>query len=221
MLSGQHAKVAEVSSETTPQTARQRRNLLVLGLAGGLGILTLLIAVATLLLTGTASAGQARVAAKLPKDAVKQEKIGSSCVDTQYKDQGRDHTQNINEKIKYNSFPPTSGKHYYDPARWGNYPSPINQIQGVHNLEHGGIVVQYGDQVKGGDLDKLFAWYDKDANGVLMAPLGRLGHRVAATAWTHLLVCQKVDTKALDTFKKKYRYKGPEAIPKEGLEPGQ
>ena len=56
---------------------------------------------------------------------------------------------------------------------------------------------------------------------VLMAPLGRLGQRVAVTAWTHLMVCQKVDTKALDTFKKKYRYKGPEALPKEALEPGQ
>lgn len=211
------------------QTAAQRRNLLVLGVAGGLGLFSIVIVLATLLLTGTAAAGATRSSAAagparltaLPKGAVKQEKITDSCLDTQYKNLGQAHTENINEKIAYNSFPPTSGKHYVDPARWGNYPSPVSQVQAVHNLEHGGIVVQYGDQVPQADRDKLFAWYDNDPNGVLMAPLARLGHRIAVTAWTHLMVCQKVDTKGFDTFKKKYRYKGPEAIPKEGLEPGR
>ena len=86
---------------------------------------------------------------------------------------------------------------------------------------HGGIVIQYGDQVSSSDRDKLFAYYDKDPNGLLMAPLPAIGKRIAVTAWTHLMVCQKVDTKAFDTFKKKHRYHGPEAIPKEGLEPGR
>ncbi len=198
----------------TEQTPAQRRNLLVFGLAGGLGIAALVVALAAVLLTGTAAAGTSL-------DVIKVQKISDSCVDTQYRNLGRDHTQDIKAKVRYNSFPPTSGKHLFDPARWGNYPTPIAQIQGVHNLEHGGIVIQYGDQVSSSDKDKLFAYYDKDPNGLLMAPLPAIGKRIAVTAWTHLMVCQQVDTKAFDSFKKKYRYHGPEAIPKDGLEPGR
>lgn len=202
------------------QTAAQRRNLLVLGLAGGLGIATLLIALATLLLTGTAAAGQtasARTAAGSQLAATS----ASTCSETTYKDLGRKHTQNIKAKIKYNSFPPTSGTHYFDPARWGNYPTPIAQIQGVHNLEHGGIDIQYGSKVSSNDQDSLFAYYDDDPNGILMAPLPALGSKIVATAWTHMLTCSKFDKKALDAFKKKYRYKGPERLPKDALEPGR
>lgn len=197
------------------QTASQRRNLLFLGLAGGLGILALLVALATLLLTGTAAAATADT------NVVKVTRYSDACVDTQYKDQGRNHTQDLSAKIAYNSFPPTSGTHYFDPARWGNYPTPIAQIQGVHNLEHGGIDIQYGDRVSQADKDAMFAYYDNDPNGILMAPLPKIGSRIAVTAWTHLMVCQKWDKKAVDKFKKNYRYKGPEKIPMAGLEPGQ
>jgi hypothetical protein len=202
-----------VSSES-PQTAAQRRNLLVLGLAGGLGIASLVVLLATLLLTGTAAAGQsasthsARVAADV-------------CKEQTFPNLGQAHTENPNEKIKYNSFPPTSGKHLATPARWGNYPSPINQVQGVHNLEHGGIDIQYGNKVSAADVDKLMAYYDSDPNGILMAPLPALGSTIAATAWQKLLTCSKFDKKALDSFKKKHRYKGPERMPKDALEPGR
>ena len=204
------------------QTPRQRRNLMVLGLAGGVGLATLLIALATLLLTGTAAAGPASVSARVAAPGVvKSTRISADCVDTQYKDQGREHTQNLGAKIAYNSYPPTSGTHFYDPARWGNYPTQVSLVQEIHNLEHGGIVIQYGDRVPAADRDKLNAYYDKDPVGILMAPLPRIGTRIAVTAWTHLMVCQKVDTKAFDTFKKKYRFKGPEKIPADQMQPGQ
>ena len=196
------------------QTAAQRRNLLVLGLAGGLGIATLVVLLATLLLTGTAAAGQVATAHSAAARA-------DACKEQTFPNLGQKHTENINEKIKYNSFPPTSGKHHVDPARWGNYPTPVNQVQGVHNLEHGGIVIQYGNKVSSGDVDKLMGYYDDDPNGILMAPLPALGSKIAATAWQKLLTCTKFDKKALDSFKKKHRYKGPERLPKEALEPGR
>jgi hypothetical protein len=213
MLSGPHAKVVPVSSETE-QTATQRRNLLFLGIAGGTGIAALVVVLATLLLTGSASAAGAA-------ELVKTQKISDACTQLTFKDRGQAHTDNINAKIKYNSFPPTSGTHYVDPARWGLYPSPISQVQGVHNLEHGGIVIQYGSKVSSDTQDELFEYYDDDPSGILMAPLPRLGSRVIATAWTQLLTCTKFDKKALDKFKKAYRYKGPERLPKEALEPGR
>jgi hypothetical protein len=201
------------------QTPSQRRNLLVLGLAGGLGILALVVALAALLLTGTAAAG---TAASDP-NVVKVTRYSSSCLDTQYKDLGRNHTQDLSAKIAYNSFPPTSGTHYYIPAVWGNYPTPIAQVQGVHNLEHGGIDIQYGDKVSSADKDAMFAYYDNDPVAILMAPLPRIGTRIAITAWTHLMVCQKWDKGAVDKFRDKYRFKGPESpvLSMAALQPGQ
>lgn len=196
------------------QTAAQRRNLLVLGLAGGLGIVSLVVLLATLLLTGTAAAGQVATTRSAASNA-------NACTEQTFPNLGQKHTDNINKKVKYNSFPPTSGEHYVEPARWGNYPTPINQVQGVHNLEHGGIDIQYGSKVSSGDVDKLMSYYDGDPNGILMAPLPALGSKIAATAWQKLLTCTKFDKQALDSFKNKHRYKGPERLPKDALQPGR
>ena len=202
-----------MSSEPV-QTVAQRRNLLFLGLAGGIGIASLVVLLATLLLTGTAAAGSARSARSATTAA-------DACKEQTFPNLGQAHTQNPNEKIKYNSFPPTSGKHLEAAARWGNYPTPVNPVQGVHNLEHGGVFIQYGSKVSSGDVDQLMAYYDGDPNGILMAPLPALGSKIAATAWQKLLTCTKFDKKALDSFKKKHRYKGPERLPKGALEPGR
>ena len=53
--------------------------------------------------------------------------------------------------MNYNSFPPSSGPHFQTPAPWGIYEEPIKQTILVHNLEHGGIVIQYGN-VSSGDV---------------------------------------------------------------------
>ena len=49
--------------------------------------------------------------------------------------------------MKYKSFPPTSGAHYFQPAIWNAYEAPLVLVQEVHNLEHGGVVIQYGKDV--------------------------------------------------------------------------
>ena len=59
------------------------------------------------------------------------------------------HLQSPDAKVKYNSFPPSSGPHYQQPAPWGIYTDPVKQTILVHNLEHGGIVIQYGDVEQG------------------------------------------------------------------------
>ena len=53
--------------------------------------------------------------------------------------------------ITYNSTPPTSGPHLGQVARWGTHAEPIpNELQ-VHNLEDGGVMVQYNCE----DCDEL------------------------------------------------------------------
>ena len=56
---------------------------------------------------------------------------------------------------KWNTSPPTSGPHNSTPAICGAYTAPLIQAQVVHNLEHGGVFVQYGEDVPAGDDRQL------------------------------------------------------------------
>ena len=45
--------------------------------------------------------------------------------------------------VPYNTRPPTSGPHLPSIARWGLHTQPIPHELQVHNLEDGGVLVQY------------------------------------------------------------------------------
>ena len=54
------------------------------------------------------------------------------------------HMHEPDEHVTYKTFPAASGKHNPMPAIWGNYRTPADPRQVVHNLEHGGIAIWYG-----------------------------------------------------------------------------
>ena len=58
------------------------------------------------------------------------------------------------------------------------------EIRLVHNLEHGAVILQYGDKVPAAQVRAITSWYQHDANAVVVAPLPKLGAKVALTAWT-------------------------------------
>src|SRR2546428_7497036 len=70
-----------------------------------------------------------------------------SCTETSYPGLTAAHINNPDQKVKYNSFPPSSGPHYQQPSPWGLYDQPIQETILVHNLEHGGSILQYGHRV--------------------------------------------------------------------------
>jgi hypothetical protein len=142
------------------------------------------------------------------------------CVAQTFPDLGRKHATQLPKGYKYNSFPPTSGTHYPTPAIWNIYDEPVRQMLLVHNLEHGGIVVQYGDQVPAATVDQIRTWYQSDANGKIVAPLPAFKDKVAVTAWTHRMTCPGFNQEAFDAFTEAFRYKGPERYPTSRLEPG-
>ena len=146
----------------------------------------------------------------------------AGCTLHTYPSAGRGHitTLDPNPPIKYNSFPPTSGKHYYVPAVWGSYDAPVSEYQAIHNLEHGGIVIQYGKGVSEDTVSQVGDFYQSDPVGLLVAPLPKLGNKVALTAWTHLALCPGFDEKAFEAFRDAYRYQGPEKFPPNALQPG-
>jgi len=137
------------------------------------------------------------------------------------------HLSNPDEKVTYNSFPPSSGPHYQQPAPWGIYEDPIKQTILVHNLEHGGIVLQYGD-VSEETLRDIQAFYQDDPYGVVVSPYKRLGKKIALTAWNepryeragefedvdpgngYVLTCTQWDRDAADEFRDERRNKAGE-----------
>ncbi len=139
-------------------------------------------------------------------------------------DLGRAHItpqQKPPKGFKYNSFPPTSGWHDPQWAIWNVYGDPVPQVHLIHNLEHGGVVIQYGSEVPDETVNGIVDWYQESPNGILVAPLPEtreaadLQDRIALTAWRQLMTCSTFDEGAFSDFRDDYRYKGPE----EGFEP--
>ena len=146
----------------------------------------------------------------------------AGCTEQTYPSQGRQHVLELKEDFQYSSFPPTSGPHNPQWALWGYYDRSVPFISSTHNLEHGGIVVRYGKDVPQETIAQIRAWYDEDPAGLLVAPLpgNALPDKVALTAWTQLAICPGFDQAAFDSFRDQYRFKGPERIPIEGMQPG-
>ena len=72
------------------------------------------------------------------------------CTRETFESQGQRHVETLPKGFKYNSVPATSGPHQPQPLApivWGVYDEPVEEIKVVHNLEHGGVIVQYGPEV--------------------------------------------------------------------------
>jgi hypothetical protein len=120
----------------------------------------------------------------------------------------------------WNSFPPTSGRHFFQALIFNQYSQPVAEIQAVHNLEHGAMILQYGNKVPQAQIAEITTWYRKDPNAIVVAPLPKLGDKVAMTAWTYLAECTGFNLKAANAFKV-FRYRAPERFPKSYLNPGE
>jgi len=138
-------------------------------------------------------------------------------------------------KPRWNTFPPTNGPHYGQPALFGAYDEPLQQARVVHNLEHGGVYIQYGKNVPAATVAQLKSFYEAHQNGTLLAPLPQLGKTIALGAWVapdnsvpgrtdrgdgYLAKCTTYDEKAYDAFFAAYQFKGPERFPASAMAPG-
>ena len=135
---------------------------------------------------------------------------------------GRLHVPQNTPPPKYNSSPPTSGAHS-SPARWGEHSQDVPEISQVHNLEHGGIMIQYNcarlsdGQICGDVRSALQAIMRKarDANGrrFVLAPYSKMPHAIAVTAWTRLQSFATPDEAGILTFADAHYNNAPEDVP--------
>jgi uncharacterized protein DUF3105 len=133
---------------------------------------------------------------------------------------------------KWNTNPPTSGPHYAQWVRWGAYTSPVNLAQVVHNLEHGGIYILYGEDVPQSTVSQLTDFYYDHQNGTVLAPYPELGDKIALGAWVtksastpddgnaYLAKCTAFDRDAFAAFFGAFHFQGPERFPSSQLTPG-
>jgi Protein of unknown function (DUF3105) len=105
---------------------------------------------------------------------------------------GNKHLATENEPhIPYNSDPPTSGPHFNYIAHWGIHTEPIPRELQVHNLEDGGVLVQYRCPAGCPDLVQKLAAVVTRHRWVILAPYPGMDHRLALTAWARI---DKFDT---------------------------
>jgi len=136
-------------------------------------------------------------------------------------DQGRDHIQPGTTHDDYTSTPPTSGPHYPTWADWGIYAEPIQNELQIHNLEHGGIVIQYQPELDQAALDQLTALVREMGSTykkLILAPYPDLDSPIALTAWTRIEKLQKFNADAIRAFAGEYIDKAPEKLSYDGTE---
>jgi len=124
------------------------------------------------------------------------------------------HIQPGESHPPYSSVPPTSGWHYATTAPWGISQTPIAEEIQVHNLEHGGVIIQYNTRDR--DLvQRLEELARKQADYpcyLIVAPYPNMGSAIALTAWGVVLYLQQYDETAIQEFIDAYRKKGPEVV---------
>jgi Protein of unknown function (DUF3105) len=97
---------------------------------------------------------------------------------------GNQHIASVDTPhIPYNTRPPTSGPHLPYLAPWGIHDQPIPEELQVHNLEDGGVLVQYDCHDCAELIAKLKAIVARYADKVLLAPYPKMDTRIALTAW--------------------------------------
>lgn len=138
----------------------------------------------------------------------------------------QDHTTSLDERVQYDTNPPTSGRHYQIPAEDGAYGEAPPDEAVVHALEHGRVVVWFKPNLPKDDRADLKAWFDKeDGFQTLLVPRRDMDAQIAMSAWNgdpapngtgRIMLCTEVNEKtwdALQAFADEHRSRGPEPVP--------
>jgi hypothetical protein len=144
--------------------------------------------------------------------------------------QGQQHIDKGQTHIAYNSKPPTSGPHWNiageGPVAWGKYAEPIPDEGQIHNLEHGGIMIQYNCRDCPELVAQLEDFYDRytaanklplypSSTKIVVAPYYDMPNRIALTAWGRIDSFNEYDEERITRFVQAFR-DGPGA-PERGV----
>ena len=132
---------------------------------------------------------------------------------------GNPHIVNVTDQHPaYNSNPPTSGWHTGgNIGPWGVTEQPIADEITIHNLEHGGVLIHYRqdlDPATVGQLTALARQLQQQSPCVLLLPrpADKLDTPIAVTAWTWLLKQDSFDATQIGNFFRQHVDNGPEKV---------
>jgi hypothetical protein len=224
--------------ESRPGSGPVRQRTIVYGVAGA-GLVALVAVVVVVFAGGGSSA------AGSPQAVAATMRAAGCTLTTSKSSPSAQHISSFSQKVTYSTYPPTSGRHYYTPALWGNYNQPVDPRQAVHNEEHGGIDIWVGPEVSPAERQKVNDFYDEDPDAILVTPItdratgvaypkhAPPGSKIFLTAWTVeikngsaangtniVAACPQFDEKAFRAFRDEFRGKGPERYPVSSLTPG-
>jgi hypothetical protein len=207
--------------QSAPRDDSSRRRMLTIGAAiAGVAAGFVVVAVLTGLVGGT-DTGEAALPAKFEEAGCTFQKVpalaGAHSV-----------AQPDGTSKRWNTDPPTNGPHYGIAAIFGIYEDELQLARVVHNLEHGGIFILYGEDVPEATVAELEAFYDDHKTGTIMAPLDRLGDEFAFGAWVvdddidngFLAKCKTFNEDVASSFLRALQFRGPERFDPADLRPG-
>ena len=220
--------------EQQARAAEQRKKMVGYGAAAAIAIIA--VAVAILLLTGgeDAGSGPGNAGNVFPDGgSFPEQKVfdigpaakAAGCQLQTKKGTARGHTTSLSDRVKYNTNPPTTGRHYEIPAQDGIYGEAPQDEQLVHNMEHGRVIIWVKPSLPSKQRADIRAMVEDDAYQMVLVPRRNMPYAVAATAWDadptpngtgELLLCNDVNDKtfdALQAFRDEHRSQGQEPIP--------
>jgi hypothetical protein len=221
--------------EQQARAAEQRKKMIGYGAASVLAIAVVVVAI--LLATGgdEASSGAGNAGNVFPDGGSFPEQTvfevapaakAAGCEVSTKKGSGvATHTTDLADRVKYNTNPPTTGRHYEIPADDGIYGKAPEDEQLVHNMEHGRVIIWVKPSLPAKQRADIRALVEDDSYQMVLVPRSNMPYAVAATAWDadpapggtgELMTCNDVNAKtfdALQAFRDEHRSQGPEPIP--------
>jgi hypothetical protein len=219
--------------ERQARAAEQRKKLVGYG-AGGLLALAAIIVLVVLATGGDGGGTDAQAAEVFPDGgSFPEQKIfdvapaakAAGCTLKDVKATSREHTTSLDERVKYSTNPPTSGRHYQIPAQDGIYGDPPQDEELVHGMEHGRVIFWVKPSLPEAVRSDIRALVEDDSYQMFLVPRANMPYAVAATAWDadpapngtgKMMTCDRVDDQtydALAAFRDEHRSQGPEPVP--------
>ena len=145
------------------------------------------------------------------------------------------HSLTADGTAKWNTDPPTNGPHFgFDASGnlgtvvWGAYDEPLQLARVVHNLEHGGIYIFYGDEVSDAVVDQLRGSTTITRTEPCSRPIPSSETRLPSAPGSptargregYLAKCPAFDEAAYSAFFEAFQFKGPERFPSGSMLPG-
>jgi hypothetical protein len=166
----------------------------------------------------TASGREAVVTKAKFDDAARKE---AGCGELEeFKSEGQGHTTDPSEKVDYKHNPPHSGQHYQVPLDWGLYDTEQRDVEWVHNLEHGHIVMLYRG-LTSKQRNQLLDDARINPYHLLVIPRKKNPKPgVYYMAWAHQIYCERPSKAALQYMITNYRDQGPELFTTDAAKSG-